>query len=83
VLSALLRSGWRIERQSGSHRVLRREGSPDVVFAFHDGEEIGPRMLARIARQTGLRPEGLSQIATNAGDGVAIPHAIIIAEPAG
>ena len=59
VLAALLRNGWRIERQSGSHRVLRREGWPDVVFAFHDGEEIGPRMLARIARQTGLRPDDL------------------------
>jgi len=29
------------------------------VFAFHDGEEIGPRMLARIARRTGLTPEDL------------------------
>lgn len=26
----------------------------DFVFAFHDGDEIGPRMPARIARQTGL-----------------------------
>jgi predicted RNA binding protein YcfA (HicA-like mRNA interferase family) len=58
VLSALLRNGWRIERQTGSHRVLRRDGWPDVVFAF-EGEEIGPRMLARIARQTGLQPEDL------------------------
>lgn len=32
---------------------------PDVVFAFQDGDEIGPRMLARIARQTGLLPEDL------------------------
>jgi len=30
-----------------------------VVFAFHDDEEVGPRMLARIARTTGLRPEDL------------------------
>jgi hypothetical protein len=29
------------------------------VFAFHDGEEIGPRMLARVARHTGLTPEDL------------------------
>jgi len=29
------------------------------VFAFHDGEEIGPRMLARIAKHTGLWPEDL------------------------
>ena len=54
VLAALLRIGWEIKRQSGSHRVLSREGWSDVVFAFHDGEEIGPRMLARIAKRTGL-----------------------------
>jgi predicted RNA binding protein YcfA (HicA-like mRNA interferase family) len=57
VLAALLRLGWQIKRESGSHRVLSRVGWPDVVFAFHDGEEIGPRMLARLARQTGLAPE--------------------------
>jgi predicted RNA binding protein YcfA (HicA-like mRNA interferase family) len=59
LLSALLRIGWRIKRQSGSHRTLSREGWADFVFAFHDGEEIGPRMLARIAKKTGLRSEDL------------------------
>jgi predicted RNA binding protein YcfA (HicA-like mRNA interferase family) len=54
VLAALLRIGWTIKRQSGSHRTLQRTGWPDFVFAFHDGEEIGPRMLARIAKHTGL-----------------------------
>jgi predicted RNA binding protein YcfA (HicA-like mRNA interferase family) len=60
VLQALLGIGWQIKRQSGgSHRVLARTGWPDFVFAFHEAEEIGPRMLARIARRTGLRPEDL------------------------
>lgn len=59
VLAALLRIGWTIKRQSGSHRTLSRGGWPDLVFAFHDGEEIGPRMLARIARHAGLAPEDL------------------------
>ena len=60
VLAALLRIGWQIKRESGgSHRVLSRDGWPDFVFAFHDREEIGPRMLARMARRTGLRPEDL------------------------
>jgi predicted RNA binding protein YcfA (HicA-like mRNA interferase family) len=54
-----LKIGWSIKRESGSHRVLERPGWPDVVFAFHDREEIGPRMLARIAKVTGLRPEDL------------------------
>ena len=60
VLSAHLRIGWRVKRQAGtSHRVLERDGWDDVIFAFHDSEEIGPRMLARIAKRTGLRPEDL------------------------
>jgi predicted RNA binding protein YcfA (HicA-like mRNA interferase family) len=57
VLAALSRIGWSVKRRSGSHRILSREGWPDFVFAFHDNEEIGPRMLARIAKRTGLRPE--------------------------
>jgi len=59
VLSALLPIGWTIKRQSGSHRTLSRPGWSDFVFAFHDDEELGPRMLARIAKRTGLRPEDL------------------------
>ena len=59
TLAALLRIGWRVKRQSGSHRTLARENWPDFVFAFHDDEELGPRMLARMARRTGLTPEDL------------------------
>lgn len=60
VLAALLRIGWSLKRQAGSsHRVLSRVDWPDYVFAFHDAEEIGPRMLARIAKRTGLQPEDL------------------------
>ncbi|MCP4609316.1 MAG: addiction module toxin, HicA family [Planctomycetes bacterium] len=60
VLAALHRIGWTTKRQSGtSHRVLERPGWPDFVFAFHEGEEIGSRMLARIAKKTGLTPEDL------------------------
>ena len=57
VLAALLKLGWQVKRQTGSHRTLAREGWPDFVFAFHEGEELGPRMLARIAKHTGLEPE--------------------------
>ncbi len=59
VLAALLNIGWQIKRQSGSHRTLERQGWPDFVFAFHDSEEVGPRMLARIAKRTGLTPHDL------------------------
>ena len=57
VLVALLKLGWAIKRQTGSHRTLARTGWSDYTFAFHDAEEIGPRMLARVAKRTGLKPE--------------------------
>jgi len=59
VYVALLRIGWIEKRSRGSHKVLSRLGWPDFVFAFHDGDEIGPVMLARMAKRTGLRPEDL------------------------
>jgi predicted RNA binding protein YcfA (HicA-like mRNA interferase family) len=59
VLAALQAIGWRVKRQSGSHKTLEHSDYPDYVFAFHDGEEIGPKMLARIAKHTGLEPGDL------------------------
>ncbi len=59
VLSALLRIGWRVVRQSGSHRTLQRDGYPDYTWAFHDGDEIGPKMMAKIAKKTGLIPSDI------------------------
>ena len=59
VLAVLFKIGWELKRQSGSHRMLSRPGWPDFVFAFHDDEEIGPKMLARISKHTGLKPENL------------------------
>ncbi|MBL8613918.1 MAG: type II toxin-antitoxin system HicA family toxin [Myxococcales bacterium] len=59
VLAALLRNGWSVARSRGSHRLLRHADGRELVFAFHDGDEVGPRMLARIAKSTGLRPQDL------------------------
>jgi predicted RNA binding protein YcfA (HicA-like mRNA interferase family) len=59
VLAALQSIGWRVKRQSGSHKTLELAYYPDYVFVFHDGEEIGPKMLSRIAKHTGLEPGDL------------------------
>lgn len=59
LLAALLRIGWQVKRQSGSHKTIARNGWPDFVFAFHDNDEIGPKMLARVAKHTGLSPTDL------------------------
>jgi predicted RNA binding protein YcfA (HicA-like mRNA interferase family) len=59
VLSGLEKIGWKVKRQSGSHKILERVGWEDYVFAFRDSDEIGTKMLARIAKKTGLKPENL------------------------
>ena len=59
LLAVLSRLGWKVKRQTGSHKTLSRDGWPDFVFAFHDGDEIGPKMLARVAKHTGLSPDDL------------------------
>jgi predicted RNA binding protein YcfA (HicA-like mRNA interferase family) len=60
VFAALQRIGWSVKREAkGSHKVLRREGFPNFIWSFHDREEIGPKMLSRISKKTGLTPEDL------------------------
>ena len=59
VFAALLQIGWVVKRSSGSHFTLSRAGWPDYTWAFHDNVEIGPKMMSRIARNTGLKPEDL------------------------
>jgi predicted RNA binding protein YcfA (HicA-like mRNA interferase family) len=60
VFAALQRIGWTVMREAkGSHKVLAREGWPNFVWAFHARDEIGPRMMARIAKRTELAPADL------------------------
>jgi predicted RNA binding protein YcfA (HicA-like mRNA interferase family) len=60
VYRALLRIGWSAKANKGSsHITLQKSGYADFVWAFHDHVEIGPKMLARIAKHTGLRAEDL------------------------
>jgi predicted RNA binding protein YcfA (HicA-like mRNA interferase family) len=60
VFAAPQRIGWTVKREAkGSHKVLQREGYPTYIWSFHDRDEIGPKMLVRISKHTGLRPEDL------------------------
>jgi predicted RNA binding protein YcfA (HicA-like mRNA interferase family) len=59
VFRALLRKGYSVKSQRGSHTTLVHPERGAYIWAFHDAVEIGPRMLARIAKQTGLTPEDL------------------------
>jgi predicted RNA binding protein YcfA (HicA-like mRNA interferase family) len=63
VYRALLRIGWQEKQRiskGGSHKQLENRNFPyEFTWAFHDSDEIGPKMLARVAKQTGLKPEDI------------------------
>jgi predicted RNA binding protein YcfA (HicA-like mRNA interferase family) len=61
VYQALIRIGWKLKpgKKGSSHVQLERANFADYTWAFPDSEEIGPKMLARIAKQTGLTREDL------------------------
>ncbi len=57
VFAAPIRLGWRHDHTVGSHKILEREGWPNYRFSFHDSDELGPAILARISKKTGLQPK--------------------------
>jgi predicted RNA binding protein YcfA (HicA-like mRNA interferase family) len=60
VYKALLSIGWKPKKETGSSHVqLERPNFPDYTWSFRDSEEIGPKMMARIAKHTGLKREDL------------------------
>jgi len=53
------RLGWVHDRTAGSYKILKKKGRADYPFSFHDSAEIGPAMLAKISKKTGLQPDDL------------------------
>jgi predicted RNA binding protein YcfA (HicA-like mRNA interferase family) len=47
--------GYKIARQSGSHRRLMADGRPPLTFAFHDSASLSPGEVRDIlVKQVGL-----------------------------
>jgi predicted RNA binding protein YcfA (HicA-like mRNA interferase family) len=40
--------GYRVARQSGSHRRMEADGRPSFTFAFHDKATIRPALVRKI-----------------------------------
>jgi predicted RNA binding protein YcfA (HicA-like mRNA interferase family) len=59
VFAALKRIGWKHDRTAGSHRILEKSGWPEYPFSFRDSDELGPAILAKIEKKTGLKPDDL------------------------
>jgi predicted RNA binding protein YcfA (HicA-like mRNA interferase family) len=59
VRKALLRKGWKVVSQKGSHIKFHHPDRGNVMFGFHDNEELGHKMLSRIAKRTGITANDL------------------------
>jgi predicted RNA binding protein YcfA (HicA-like mRNA interferase family) len=63
ALRALHRTGWRTERQRGSHVLLRHPERPGrVVVPIHAGRILKPKTLASILDQAGMSVDELSRL---------------------
>jgi predicted RNA binding protein YcfA (HicA-like mRNA interferase family) len=53
VHRALTKLGWGLDRIESSHHIYKR-GTDTLTFSSHDSDEIGRRLLAKVARQAGV-----------------------------
>jgi predicted RNA binding protein YcfA (HicA-like mRNA interferase family) len=60
AFKALLKIGWTVVSQSGSHKKLQHKASSSMyVWSYGDSDELGSKILSRIAKHTGLTPDDL------------------------
>jgi len=51
VFSTIQRIGWTIKTEKGSsHKQMVHPDYGEATWAFHNGVEIGPKMMARLAK---------------------------------
>lgn len=64
LVRALTRSGFVLDRQSGSHAVLifPEDRSRDVVVPIHPGRALATGTLAHILKRARLTPEDLRRL---------------------
>ena len=57
MLAALARASFHEARRRGSHRLLLHEDGRSLLFAVHDAERVGPRLLTKILKDARISPE--------------------------
>ena len=57
VIRVLERLGFRLSRQSGSHKIYKNPEGKRVTVPFHPGRVLHPKVLKSILRDAGLSVE--------------------------
>ncbi|MDO7888169.1 type II toxin-antitoxin system HicA family toxin [Hymenobacter cheonanensis] len=56
LLRKLLAAGWVIQRQTGSHIILRHpDHTEPIIYPSHGSKEVGTGLAAKILKQAGLK----------------------------
>jgi predicted RNA binding protein YcfA (HicA-like mRNA interferase family) len=61
ILAALHRDGWVEVRRRGSHRLLAK-GNRRVVWAWHDGSDLGGPAMNIVAKEFGYSVDDLRRL---------------------
>jgi len=62
VLRALLRAGFVEIRRSGSHRFLSHPDGRTLLFALHEAERVGPKLLAKMLKDARIPPDAFRRL---------------------
>lgn len=62
LVKVLLRIGFQIERQRGSHVYLSHPDGRATVVPMHKGEDIGRGLLRKILRDIQMEPKDFAKI---------------------
>jgi predicted RNA binding protein YcfA (HicA-like mRNA interferase family) len=62
VVRALVRLGWSLDRQSGSHAILTKPGRSPVTIPIHKGRTLKEGTARAILKQAGVSEEELFSV---------------------
>ena len=62
IVKVLERQGFRLTRQSGSHKIYKNEAGKRVTVPYHSGKTLHPKVLKSILRDADLTVEQFQQL---------------------
>lgn len=62
IISLLEKRGFKLARQSGSHKIYRNMAGKRVTVPFHDSKILHPKIIKSILQDLDLREEKLEKL---------------------
>ncbi|MBI2846364.1 MAG: type II toxin-antitoxin system HicA family toxin [Chloroflexi bacterium] len=65
VVQALERAGFRLSRQSGSHKIYKNQAGKRTTVPYHKGKVLHPKVLSSILKDAQLSKEDFLKLLEN------------------